>query len=722
MWPGARLPGPRFRGRTHGGWEPSSVRADPVELLEEQAKTRVPELVPIRYGRMLVSPFTFFRGAAYVMAADLAGMPRTGLHAQLCGDAHLSNFGFYAAPDRRLVFDSNDFDETLPGPFEWDLKRLVASFAVAGRSRGFDAATRRGINLSVTRSYRESIAAFAGMGTFDLWYSRIDVEEYVREYASQVSKKALQRFDRNLAKARTKDSLSAFGKLTRIVEGEPRFVSDPPLIVPIRELPDGGVLFEGLHAVIRSYRQTLQGDRRHLLERFRLVDVARKVVGVGSVGMRAWIALFVGRDNDDPLILQIKEAQASVLEPFLGKSKFRNHGHRVVEGQRLMQAASDQMLGWLRTAGIDGVERDFFVRQLWDAKGSVLVDLMTPRTMRLYARDLRADARPRARPLRRRGRDRELPRLERCLRPGACVVRRGLCRPERTRLRHTEDGRRRRPDRHRDRALTRPTSREPQPELPAWPRPVRALHRAEPLRRRNLRDIDVVGTAEDRAGEVRRRGEDLRRLDQGYERPARVQRPLDLLVERPPPCGSPRDRRLHSELLDRRIATRRPTDVKRDQLARREDQVVRGVRVVGRPEPDPERDLSGPELRLEGGRRRPGKRHIGSGCPQVGLHPLRERRERNAVDRQIARILERHPLRSDARRYELGPGLREVVPAGVLVRQGAEDHRGDDPRSLDRARSSESDEALVVERVAHRLLKPPVRRDPEIRGSLFVNA
>ena len=371
--------------RTHGGWEPSAVRADPVELLEEQAKTRVPELVPIRYGRMLVSPFTFFRGAAYVMAADLAGTPRTGLHVQLCGDAHLSNFGFYAAPDRRLVFDSNDFDETLPGPFEWDLKRLVASFAVAGRSRGFDAATRRGINLDVTRSYRESIAAFGGMRMFDLWYSRIDVDEYARDYASQVSKKALERFDRNLAKARTKDSLSAFGKLTRIVEGEPRFVSEPPLIVPIRELPDGGVLFEGLHAVVRSYRQTLQGDRRHLLERFRFVDVARKVVGVGSVGMRAWIALFVGRDNDDPLILQVKQAQASVLEPFLGKSKFRNHGHRVVEGQRLMQAASDQMLGWLRTEGIDGVERDFFVRQLWDAKGSVLVDLMTPRTMRLYA-------------------------------------------------------------------------------------------------------------------------------------------------------------------------------------------------------------------------------------------------------------------------------------------------------------------------------------------------
>jgi uncharacterized protein (DUF2252 family) len=371
--------------KTHGEWEPSPVRADPVELLEGQAKTRVPELVPIRYGRMLVSPFTFFRGAAYVMAADLAGMPRTGLHVQLCGDAHLSNFGFYAAPDRRIVFDSNDFDETLPGPFEWDLKRLVASFAVAGRNRKFNEAQRREINLTVTRSYRESIAAFGAMGTLEVWYSRVDVEEYAREVSSQVSRKALERFERNLAKARSKDSLSAFAKLTRIVDGEPRFVSNPPLIVPLRELAQGEDVLEAVRAVIRSYRETLQGDRRHLLERFRFVDAARKVVGVGSVGMRSWIALFVGRDSDDPLILQIKEAQASVLEPFLGKSAFANHGERVVEGQRLMQAASDHMLGWLSTVGIDGVEREFFVRQLWDSKGSALVDLMQPRTMRLYA-------------------------------------------------------------------------------------------------------------------------------------------------------------------------------------------------------------------------------------------------------------------------------------------------------------------------------------------------
>jgi uncharacterized protein (DUF2252 family) len=371
--------------RAHAEWEPSPARADPVELLEEQSASRVAELVPVRYGRMLVSPFTFYRGAAYLMAADLAGMPRTGLHVQLCGDAHLSNFGAYASPDRRLVFDSNDFDETLPGPFEWDLKRLVASFAVAGRSRGFSEAERREIDLTVTRSYRESMAAFASMRTFEVWYSRIDVEDYARRWTAQMSAKAVARFERNVAKARTKDSLAAFAKLTEVVDGEPRFVANPPLIVPLGDLVGGEDMVERVRAVIRSYRSSLEGDRRHLLERFRFVDAARKVVGVGSVGTRAWIGLFVGRDNDDPLVLQFKEAQASVLEPFLGKSRFANHGQRVVEGQRLMQAASDLMLGWIHTTGIDGVERDFYVRQLWDSKASALVDVMAPKVMAIYA-------------------------------------------------------------------------------------------------------------------------------------------------------------------------------------------------------------------------------------------------------------------------------------------------------------------------------------------------
>jgi uncharacterized protein (DUF2252 family) len=372
---------------SHATWEPSAARPDPVVLLEEQAASRVPELVPIRYGRMLVSPFTFYRGAAYLMASDLAAGPRTGLHAQLCGDAHLSNFGGYAAPDRRLVFDMNDFDETLPGPFEWDVKRLVASFAVAGRSRGFDAAERDGINRAVVRAYRGSIASYAAMRTFDLWYSRIDVEDLAR-MAQGLSATAIKRFEKNVAKARSKDSLSAVSKLTHLVDGEPRFVSDPPLIVPVQELVGASYddLFDKVRTVLRSYRRTLDGDRRHLLERFRFVDLARKVVGVGSVGTRAWIALFVGRDNEDPLVLQIKEAQASVLEPFVGKSRFANHGQRVVEGQRLTQAASDLMLGWIRTDGIDNVKRDFYIRQLWDGKASALVDVMSARTMTFYAK------------------------------------------------------------------------------------------------------------------------------------------------------------------------------------------------------------------------------------------------------------------------------------------------------------------------------------------------
>ena len=298
---------------------------------------------------------------------------------------HLSNFGVYASPDRRLVFDTNDFDETLPGPFEWDLKRLVASFAVAGRDRGFDEGRRRAINLVVSRSYREAMAAFAEMRTLDVWYSRVDVEDIFARLAAEVSAKAVERAERNVAKSRTKDSLAAFKKLTRVVDGEPRIVSDPPLIVPISELFNGEETLEAAHQVIRDYRRTLLGDRRRLLQRFRFVDGARKVVGVGSVGTRAFIVLFLGRDNGDPLFLQMKEAQASVLEPFLGKCEFASHGQRVVEGQRLMQAASDTMLGWIHTTGFDGVERDFYIRQLWDSKGSALIDVMKPRTMEAYA-------------------------------------------------------------------------------------------------------------------------------------------------------------------------------------------------------------------------------------------------------------------------------------------------------------------------------------------------
>src|SRR4051794_20021613 len=373
---------------SHARWEPAPGPRDPVAVLERQAQTRVPELVPIRHGRMLVSPFTFYRGAAALMAGDLAGSPRTGLHVQVCGDAHLSNFGSFAAPDRRLIFGVNDFDETLPGPFEWDVKRLAASFAVAGRDRGFSPKVRTRINTAVGRSYRESILEFASMRNMDLWYARIDVEELRRQFAADATAEQRKRLKKNVARARSKDSLKAFGKLTRLVDGEPRIAGDPPLLVPVDELVEPGqeeAVHEALRDLIRVYRRTLSGDRRRLLERFRYVDAARKVVGVGSVGTRAWVVLLLGRDNDDPLFLQAKEAGSSVLEPYLGKSQFGSHGQRVVEGQRLMQAASDIMLGWFTTVGTDGVKRDFYVRQLWDAKGSAQVEVMEPNALEKYA-------------------------------------------------------------------------------------------------------------------------------------------------------------------------------------------------------------------------------------------------------------------------------------------------------------------------------------------------
>jgi uncharacterized protein (DUF2252 family) len=372
----------------HREWQPAPDRPDPVELLNEQDASRVPELVPIRHGRMLVSPFTFFRGAAEHMAADLADSPRTGLEVQLCGDAHLSNFGAFAAPDRRLVFSVNDFDETLPGPFEWDVKRLVASFAVAGRDRGFDTKTRKAICATTSRAYREAMRDFAQMGNLELWYARIEAEDLLRA-APHASRKLVDRFERNVAKAQAKDSLKAFAKLTKIVDGEPRIVSDPPLIIPVEEVfpaADQHRVDDAIRAVLRSYRRSLPTDRRRLLERYRYVHMARKVVGVGSVGTRAWIMLLIGRDGADPLFLQLKEAEASVLEPYLGASRFANSGQRVVEGQRLMQAASDILLGWIRTTDIDGTARDFYVRQLWDQKGSALVETMDPKAMHLYAK------------------------------------------------------------------------------------------------------------------------------------------------------------------------------------------------------------------------------------------------------------------------------------------------------------------------------------------------
>ncbi len=347
------------------------------------------ELVPIRYGRMVTSPFAFYRGAAAIMAADLAPAARSGLVVQLCGDAHLSNFGAFAAPDRRLVFSINDFDETLPGPFEWDVKRLVASFAVASRAQGFPESKGRQVAVSVVQTYREAMRSFAAMGTLDLWYTRLDVDQIVVRFGAGAGAQELRAFRKATSKAETKNSLRAAAKLTRIVDGQPRFISDPPVVVDLDDLvghDEAARLRTTADRELRSYRSTLSDDRRALFERYRFADIARKVVGVGSVGTRAWAVLMVGRDHEDPLLLQFKEAQSSVLAPYLGASQYKHQGRRVVEGQRLMQAASDILLGWQRTSGLDGVERDFFVRQLWDRKGSAVIEQMTPVGLRMYAK------------------------------------------------------------------------------------------------------------------------------------------------------------------------------------------------------------------------------------------------------------------------------------------------------------------------------------------------
>ena len=376
---------------SHRIWDLSASRRDPILLLEEQAASRVPELVPIRYGRMLVSPFTFYRGAALIMASDLAVTARSGLVAQVCGDAHLSNFGVFASPERQLMFDINDFDETLPGPWEWDLKRLAASFEIAGRDRSFPAAKRREIVLAGAAEYRARMWQTAGMRNLDVWYANIEVGRLVGQL-KQAGASAKQRAKANasIAKARTRDSMQAFSKLTHELDGERKIVANPPLIVPLEDLLSSGTEREGVEeevrGLIRSYRRTLATDRRHLLEDFELVHIARKVVGVGSVGTRAWILLLLGRDGQDPLFLQAKEAGPSVLERFVGNSQYRNHGQRVVAGQRLMQAASDIFLGWQRVSGLDGQVRDFYLRQLRDWKGSAAVDTMPAATMALYAR------------------------------------------------------------------------------------------------------------------------------------------------------------------------------------------------------------------------------------------------------------------------------------------------------------------------------------------------
>jgi uncharacterized protein (DUF2252 family) len=374
------------RDRPRSGHAELSVGSrDPLEILARQDESRIPELVPIRYGRMLTSAFAFFRGAAAVMAADLARTPTTDFTVQLCGDAHLSNFGVFAAPDRRLVFDCNDFDETCPGPFEWDVKRLAASVAVAGRERGFGSRERRRTVLSAVGSYRRSMRGFAAMRNLDVWYSRLDVESALGTLRSQVDERRYGRVERNLAKAGAKDSIRALGKLTHEKDGEVRIVSDPPLLTPLENLTDAADAEEQLQTVLAAYRESLPSDRRSLAASYRYVHAARKVVGVGSVGTRAWIVLLLGKDSGDPLFLQAKEAQASVLEPYVGEGAHSDHGRRVVEGQRLMQAASDVFLGWVTAKGADSEERCFYVRQMWDGKGSAEIAGMSPSDLAIYA-------------------------------------------------------------------------------------------------------------------------------------------------------------------------------------------------------------------------------------------------------------------------------------------------------------------------------------------------
>ena len=373
-----------------GAWVAPADRPDPVALLGEQSAGRLQDLVPLRYARMSASAFTFYRGAAALMASDLGTQPRTGLTVQLAGDAHLANFGGYATAERSLVFDLNDFDETLPGPFEWDVKRLVASFEVAGRHLRF---TREQCDLVVAAAageYRNAMAEFAGMARLDVWYARIQAEDILTKWAGSVDPARVESFRRTLAKGRKKTSARAMSRYTTMgPDGDLQVISDPPFVEPISALSDMGEaeVRSAVEGILTEYRKSLPDDLKVLLDGYRVVDAARKIVGVGSVGTRCWIALLVGRnDPSDDLVLQFKEANASVLESVTQPSAYDNHGRRVVEGQRLMQSASDMLLGWTRIPGVDGVWRDFYVRQMWDWKTSADLESMDHLGMEIYAR------------------------------------------------------------------------------------------------------------------------------------------------------------------------------------------------------------------------------------------------------------------------------------------------------------------------------------------------
>ena len=382
----ARLDCPRAG---HAVWSPSQDRPDPVGLLEEQAQSRIPELVPIRYERMLVSPFAFYRGAAAIMASDLSMMPNTGLHVQLCGDAHLSNFGGFASPERDLILDVNDFDETLPGPWDWDVKRLVASVEIAGRERGFDAKVLHRLVRGVAEEYHASMHEFAALSNLQMWYLHMDLAGMKARWGKHVKPREMKTLDADFAHASHRDNHRALEKLTRQVNGQLKIAPNPPLIVPIEDLLPGSEqdrINETMRALLHKYILSLSGGYRKLVESYAFVHLARKVVGVGSVGTHTWIILMLGRDDQDALFLQVKEAEDSVLEPYLGKSEYHNHGRRVVEGQRLMQSSSDVFLGWDQAVGLDGIQRDFYIRQLWDWKVSLDFETMEPDEATVYGK------------------------------------------------------------------------------------------------------------------------------------------------------------------------------------------------------------------------------------------------------------------------------------------------------------------------------------------------
>ena len=423
---------------SHAVFDPGPGRPDPVGLLEEQAKSRVPELVPVRRGRMMVSPFTFYRGAALPMASDLSHTPVSGLAVQACGDAHLSNFGIFGSAERRLVFDVNDFDETTPGPWEWDVKRLAASLEVAGRGNGFGGRDRREIVTAAVASYRQAMRTFATMTNLDIWYAHADLDDLRAQLDSQMKARQRKMVDKGMAKARTRDSMQEVAKLTHLVDGRPKIIADPPLLVPITDLlpkqMDQAAFEAQIQDLLAKYRRTLETDRRYLLETFEYADMARKVVGVGSVGTRCWIILLLGRDESDPLFLQIKEAEASVLSRFVGASKYTNMGQRVVAGQRLMQASQRHLPGLAAHRGRAGRQA---ARLLYPPAAGleILHRHRGPDTARHadLRRTVRVDTGPGPRPLRGPDRHRRLPgRLGR-VRPGHHPVRRRLRRPERTR-------------------------------------------------------------------------------------------------------------------------------------------------------------------------------------------------------------------------------------------------------------------------------------------------